>query len=60
MWLKIFGGVIVLVGLLIIFDSRRLVRKNFNFGEENTAVLGLKILGFLMLLIGGIMMIAGN
>lgn len=60
MWLKIFGGVIVIVALLIIFDARRLVKKNFSFGEENTAVLGLKILGFLMLLIGGIIIIAGN
>lgn len=58
MWLKIFGGVIVLVSVLLIFDARRLFKKNFNFGEENVAVQGIKILGFLLLLIGGIMIIA--
>lgn len=58
MWFKIIGSMVLLVGLCITFDARRLVRKNFNFGEENTATLGLKIVGLLLTAIGGIIIIS--
>ncbi len=57
MWLDVFGAVIVLVGCFLLFDSRRLVKKYFNFGEENDATKGMKILGFFLMVIGGLMMI---
>ena len=57
MWLKIIGAVIVLVGCILIFDSRRIVRKSFSFGDENMTTRGVKIFGTLMALIGGILCI---
>ena len=57
MWLKFFGSVVVLVGVIFIFDGRRVVKKYFNFGEENNTTLGIKIFGFLMTVVGGLMMI---
>lgn len=56
----IIGALIVLVGLFLALDARRLVKKYLNFGEENTAVLGMKILGFAFSVIGGIILLAGN
>jgi len=47
MWLNVFGAVITLVGCFLLFDSRRLVKKYFNFGEENDATKGMKIIGFI-------------
>ena len=58
--LWIVGALIVLVGLFLALDARRLVKKYLNFGEENTAVLGMKILGFAFSVIGGIILLAGN
>lgn len=58
MW--IVGALIVLVGLFFALDARRLVKKYLNFGEENTAVLGMKILGFAVIVVGGLILLAGN
>jgi hypothetical protein len=57
MWLKMFGAVIALVGSFLLFDSRRLVKKYFNFGEENDATKGMKVIGFILIIIGGIIML---
>ena len=57
MWLDVFGAVIALVGCFLLFDSRRLVRKHFNFGEENDATKGMKVIGFILIIIGGLIAI---
>lgn len=57
MWLKILGAAITLVGCILIFDSRRIVKKSFSFGDENVTTLGIKIFGTLLALIGGILCI---
>ena len=57
MWFNILGSAIVLIGSLILFDARRLVKKYFDFGEENNATKGMKIVGFILIIIGGLVMI---
>ena len=52
MTLKIVGAVIALIGALVLFDARRLVKKYFDFGEENNATNGMKIFGFGVLVVG--------
>ena len=54
MWLKIIGAAIALVGLVLIFDARRIIKKNFPNANENESVLGAKILGTILALVGGI------
>ena len=56
-WFDIIGALVVLVGLLILFEARRLVKKYFNYGEENTATLGMKIVGVALVLVGGLIML---
>lgn len=51
--LKILGAVIVLIGVLFIFDARNIVKKLFGFGDQNEATLGFKIFGFIFSILGG-------
>ncbi len=50
----VIGILIVLIGVITIFDARLLTKKLFGFGDQNEATLGLKILGFILSVIGGI------
>ena len=43
-------------GVKFIYDARPIVKKYFSFGDKNEAVLGLKIFGFLLMIIGSIIM----
>jgi len=55
--LKVFFlliGIISLVcGVKFIYDARPIVKKYFGFGDKNEATLGLKMVGFLLAIIGG-------
>ena len=49
------GVISAVIGVKLIYDARPIVKMYFGFGEENEATNGLKILGFLMSIIGGIL-----
>lgn len=57
MVLKVFAAIIALIGLILVFDARRIVRKSFQNVDENATVLGCKIFGTLVAILGGILMI---
>ena len=46
----IFGGVI------LIYDARLITKKFFGFGDQNEGSQGLKILGFIIVIIGGLIL----
>ncbi len=48
----IIGLILVSLGVISIYDSRQLVKKLFGFGDQNEAAAGLKILGFILAIIG--------
>lgn len=49
-------GVIMLVlGIKLIYDARPIVKMYFSFGDENEATLGIKIFGFIISIVGGIL-----
>lgn len=50
--MKIIGLLLVLTGVILIYDARILTKKFFGFGDQNEGSNGLKILGFLVLIIG--------
>ena len=52
--LKIIGLIFVLIGVIMIYDARILMRKWFSFGDQNEASTGLKILGIIICVIGAI------
>ena len=52
--LEIIGLLIVVIGIIMIFDARYLTKRFFGFGDQNQATLGLKIVGFIIAIVGGL------
>ena len=38
----------------MVYDARRITRKLFSFGDQNDASMGLKMLGFIIAMIGAL------
>ena len=49
------GIILMVFGVKMIYDSRLIVKQYFSFGDVNEATLGLKILGFMFSIMGGIL-----
>ena len=49
------GTIIVMIGIILIYDARQITKKIFSFGDQNEATFALKITGFIMSIIGGLM-----
>ncbi len=54
MIIKIISLLIILTGVVFIFDARILSNRWFGFGDQNEATSGLKILGFIIVVIGSL------
>ncbi len=52
--LKLIGILLVIAGIICIYDARIITKRFFGFGDQNEASSGLKILGFIIAFIGGI------
>ena len=52
--LKLIGVLILLVGVVLIYDARIITKKMFGFGDQNEATSGFKIFGALLSMIGGV------
>lgn len=48
----IIGLLLVLGGVVMVFDARIITKKLFSFGDQNEATLGMKIAGVVVMLIG--------
>lgn len=53
-FLLFIGIISIIFGIKFIYDARPIVKKYFSMGDKNEATLGLKILGFLLTIIGGV------
>ena len=52
--LLLLGAIACAIGVMLIYDARLIVKKFFGYGDENEATLGMKILGFLLIIVGSI------
>ena len=52
--IKLIGIIIVLIGVIMIYDARTITKKFFGFGDQNQATLGFKIFGFIISIIGAL------
>ena len=52
--LELIGMLMVLAGTIFIYDARIITKKFFGFGDQNEASMGLKILGFIIAISGGL------
>lgn len=55
--LVLIGTLISLLGVIMIYDARKLTIKLFGFGDQNEATAGMKILGYIITIIGGIIIL---
>lgn len=55
--IKIISSIIILIGVILVYDARILTKKLFSFGDQNEGTLGLKLLGFIFAIIGGIILL---
>ena len=46
--------IIVAVGVVMVYNARIITKKLFGFGDQNQAAWGLKILGFIVAIIGAL------
>lgn len=54
--IKLFATLMLLIGVILIYDARIITKKFFGFGDQNEASSGLKILGFIVAIIGGLIL----
>ncbi len=54
--IKIIALLVILAGVTLIYDARIITKKNFGFGDQNEATSGLKILGFIISIIGALVL----
>lgn len=54
--LRLIGALILLAGVILIYDARIITKKVFGFGDQNEATDGFKILGVIIAVIGGFIM----
>ncbi len=52
-FLLFIGTISAMLGVKFIYDARPIVKELFSFGDKNDATLGLKIFGFLLVMLGG-------
>lgn len=46
------GILMILMGIILIYDARIITKRFFGFGDQNEASSGLKILGFMIAMLG--------
>ena len=53
--LRIIGLILAMIGVIMIYDARLISKKYFGFGDQNQATIVIKIIGFIFVIIGGLM-----
>lgn len=53
---KLIATIMLLAGVILVYDARIITKKFFGFGDQNEATSGLKILGFIIGVIGGLIL----
>ena len=48
---------VILLGVVLVYDARPITKKVFGFGDQNEGAKVLKITGFILTVIGGMMML---
>ena len=54
--ITLIAVIMILAGVILIYDARLITKKFFGFGDQNEGSSGLKILGFLIVIIGGLIL----
>ncbi|MCI8699907.1 MAG: hypothetical protein HFJ47_01020 [Clostridia bacterium] len=55
--INLIAVIIILIGVILVYDARIITKKMFGFGDQNEATKGLKILGWIISIIGVLIML---
>ncbi len=55
--LSVVGAILSIIGVILIYDARIITMKMFSFGDQNEGAVALKIIGFIIGIIGGILIL---
>ena len=55
--INLIAVIIILLGVILVYDARIITKKMFGFGDQNEATKGLKILGWIISIIGILIML---
>ena len=58
--IKIIALIVIATGIVMIFDARKISKKLFGFNDQNSSVRILKIVGFLIAIVGGVVIILNS
>ena len=50
--IDLIAVIVILIGVILVYDARTITKQLFGFGDQNEATSGLKILGWLIAIIG--------
>jgi len=53
----LIGAIIIMLGVIAVYDARSITKKRFSFGEQNQATKFLKWVGFILTVIGSMIII---
>ena len=56
-FLKVAGLIIIAIGIICIYDARKITKKFFSKSDINSAVKSFKIVGFMISIIGSVLVI---
>lgn len=56
----LIGLILAMLGVIMIYDARIITKRLFGFGDQNEATWGMKILGFIIAIIGGLIVFFMN
>ena len=51
--MELVGTIIIMIGIIFIYDARQITKKRFSFSDQNGAAFAFKIIGFIISAIGG-------
>lgn len=54
--MRLIMMILILFGITLVYDARIITKKFFGFGDQNEGSAGLKIIGFIIAIVGGIAM----
>lgn len=54
--IKFIVTLVILSGVILIYDARTITKKHFGFGDQNEATDGLKIIGYVLAIVGALIL----
>ena len=52
----LIGTILAMFGVILIYDARPITKKMFSFGDQNEGSLGLKLIGFFVVIVSSVIL----